>query len=154
VLIQGVLAKRVREAALGPALSELAWSIMNDHAAMRLASNECQAVLGLCNEAKTQKVLISYAMKLLIRILERNYKAALIESIVTNINSDKKIEILSSTGFLVSRLLNQGHQRDYLVHVDTSHYRTRHCASWSGYRGRSTARGYPLVQTRKSQLAA
>lgn len=117
-LLDDILAKRVREPALQSVLDELVWSIENDQAARKLAGSQCQLFIGMCTQ-KANKVALVHACIMLERKLAPNYRQELIERVVTAINEDRRIEILSSVGYLVSHLINEGHNREYMIdHID------------------------------------
>lgn len=113
-LVEDVLAKRVREPALLPLLAELKWSLKNDDAAKEIAPAYCELLASMCTD-KPQKTDVLHCCQILESKLQTEYRTKLIQRVIRSINDDKRIEILVSTGFLVSHLINEGHNRDYLM---------------------------------------
>lgn len=70
----------------------------------------------MCKEKPHKKTQLVYCCQILESKLRYTYRQQLIERVVGVINDDKRIEILASVGFLVSHLINEGHNRDFLIH--------------------------------------
>lgn len=112
---EDVLAKRVPAAVLQPVFEELAWSIRFDRAAQRIAPRECELVLSTCTK---QSASVKDAVDLLRLVLQRiypNYRTALRDEVSAINDPKRRVALLGSTGYLVSHLLNDGHEREFLL---------------------------------------
>jgi hypothetical protein len=108
--------KRIKKPALRPVIDELLWSLENDSAARSLALEEIahlnRAVAPGIPEADQLQLLI----RMLINKIEPDYHEALRDQVVEAVAaSNRRIQLLQSTGFLVSHLLNSGHSKIFLL---------------------------------------
>lgn len=116
-LVEDVKAKRVKEAALKPVVAELCWSLIEDDVAESLASKQRNNLINLCLKTECPKSTLLFAINSLRNALKQPYKDSLIDKLCSDINQDKRISILRYTGFLTSHLINEGNNRDYLIHA-------------------------------------
>lgn len=122
VLIRDIELDRVPRAALSPVIDEIIWSLEKDPVVKKFAERE---ILSLQRISKSQHTLdfLAANIKLINRLIGKNYKSALEQRILELFSSSKeRVEFRQTCGFYCSHLTNIGYSRSYILELVNHHF--------------------------------